>query len=161
MVVEVVLDGQRLLVRPRLRDEPAATRSSMVDGAEDDHRGLALPGAPGPTTAAGRCTGCASGGWELAHTTDELPVQPVDVRDRPPLHEHVPGSHFRTGLMLTKHVDGRHVTVTHTRSPSAAPGEPTEHRDLRDGELAEWLRALEVPLTADEESRLLARFAAG
>lgn len=68
-------------------------------------------------------------------------------------------SHFRSGLMITKHEDGRHVSVTGTTLTVRRPGEPTEHRDLGDGELAEWLRALAVPLTADEEGRLLARLA--
>ena len=36
------------------------------------------------------------------------------------------------------------------------PGEPTEHRDLRDGELEQLLHELEVPLTPEEEKRLLA-----
>jgi N-hydroxyarylamine O-acetyltransferase len=35
------------------------------------------------------------------------------------------------------------------------PGEPTEHRDLADGELQQWVHDLGVPLTADEEARLL------
>lgn len=38
-----------------------------------------------------------------------------------------------------------HETVTVCR-----PGAPTEHRALRDGELAGWLDELAVRLTADE-----------
>ena len=68
-----------------------------------------------------------------------------------------PGSHFRSGLILTKHLPGRHVTVTHESLTIRTPGEPTEHRPLRDGELDEWLARLEVPLTAEERERLLAR----
>jgi N-hydroxyarylamine O-acetyltransferase len=34
-------------------------------------------------------------------------------------------------------------------------GEPTEHRDLVEGELEQLLHDLQVPLTADEEARLL------
>jgi N-hydroxyarylamine O-acetyltransferase len=71
-----------------------------------------------------------------------------------------PATHFRHGLMLSRHgVDergmARHTTATATTVTVRRPGEPTEHRDLREGELNELLHDLGVPLTADEESRLL------
>jgi N-hydroxyarylamine O-acetyltransferase len=69
------------------------------------------------------------------------------------------GSHFTTGLMVTKHLPGRHVAVTHESVTIRTPGAPTEHRPLREGELAEWLTTLEVPLTPDERARLLDRVA--
>lgn len=71
-----------------------------------------------------------------------------------------PGSHFTTGLMVTKHLPGRHVTVTHESLTVRAPGEPTEHRPLREGEIEQWLTDLEVPLDADETARLRARLQA-
>jgi N-hydroxyarylamine O-acetyltransferase len=37
------------------------------------------------------------------------------------------------------------------------PDEPTEHRELRDGELTELIDELGVPLTEDERERLLQR----
>ena len=40
-------------------------------------------------------------------------------------------------LMVTKHLDGRHVAVTHETVTVRRPGEPTEHRALRDGELSD------------------------
>ena len=43
-------------------------------------------------------------------------------------------------LMLTKHLDGRHVAVTHETVTVRRPGAPTEHRRLREGELGELLR---------------------
>jgi hypothetical protein len=58
--------------------------------------------------------------------------------------------------MLTKHLPGRHITVTQDSLTVRTPGEPTEHRPLREGEVEEWLEVLGVPLTADEETRLLA-----
>jgi len=70
-----------------------------------------------------------------------------------------PTSHFRSGLMITKHEKGRHVTVTGSAVTVRRPGEPTEHRELAPGELAAWLRALDVRLSDDEEQRLLARVA--
>jgi hypothetical protein len=40
------------------------------------------------------------------------------------------------------------------------PVGPTEHRALRPGEIEEWLEALEVPLTSDEEAQLLTKLRA-
>ena len=51
------------------------------------------------------------------------------------------------------------MSVTGTTLTVRRPGEPTEHRELEDGELVEWLRALAVPLTGDEEQRLVTRLA--
>ena len=155
MVVEVVIDDQRLLCDPGfgmslLRPIP------MTDGAEDDY----LPGWRYRVrrTDAGDWALYRQRelGWEVAHTTDELEVKPVDVVIGHHFTSTYPGSHFTTGLMLTKHLPGRHVTVTHTTVTSRTPGEPTEHRPLREGELEEWLERLEVPLTPEEETRLLA-----
>lgn len=155
MVVEVVLEGQRVLCDPGfgmslLRPLP------MTDGAEDDYP-------PGwryrlRRTEAGDWAlhRRREEGWEVAHTTDELTVLPVDVAIGHHYTSTFPGSHFSTGLMLAKHLPDRHVTVTHESVTVRTPGEPTEHRPLHEGEVQEWLATLEVPLTADEESRLLA-----
>ena len=45
-------------------------------------------------------------GWELAHTTDELEVKPVDVVMGHRYTSTYPGSHFTTGLVLGRHVPG-------------------------------------------------------
>lgn len=63
--------------------------------------------------------------------------------------------HFRSGLMLTRHLADRHVSVSTEAVTVRRPGRPTEHRPLRDGELSDLVRELGVPLTRDEESRLL------
>ena len=156
MVVEVVLDGRRLLCDPGfgmslLRPIP------MTDGAEDDHP-------PGWAYRLRRTAGGdwaldrhRDGGWEVMHTTDELEVKPVDVVIGHHYTSTFPGSHFRSGLILARHLPDRHVTVTHETLTVRTPGEPTEHRPLRDGEVGEWLSTLEVPLTADEREQLLAR----
>lgn len=156
MVVEVVIDGQRLLCDPGfgmslLRPIP------MTDGAEDDY----LPGwrhrlrrtDEGDWVLYRR----REGGWEVAHTTDELAVKPVDVVIGHHFTSTYPGSHFTTGLMVARHLPGRHVTVTHETLTVRVPGQPTEHRSLRDGELVQWLVTLEVPLLPDERGRLLER----
>jgi arylamine N-acetyltransferase len=154
MVVEVVLEGERLLCDPGfgmslLRPIP------MADGAEDDY----LPGwryrlrrtEVGDWALYRR----REEGWEVAHTTDELTVKPVDVVIGHHYTSTYPGSHFTTALLLAKHVPGRHITVTHDSLTVRTPGEPTEHRSLRDGEIEVWLERLEVPLTRDEQTVLV------
>ena len=159
MVVEVILEGQRVLCDPGfgmslLRPIP------MADGTEDDY----LPGwryrlrrTEADTWALFRRR---EEGWELAHTTDELEVKPVDVVIGHHFTSTFPGSHFTTGLILTKHLPGCHVTVTHESLTIRTPGEPTEHRPLHEDEIEEWLETLEVPLTPDEKSRLLTKLQA-
>jgi N-hydroxyarylamine O-acetyltransferase len=68
-----------------------------------------------------------------------------------------PTSHFRQGLMVARHGKGRHTTLTHETLTVRRPGEPTEHREITVDELSDLLRELEVPLTGDEEERLLRR----
>jgi N-hydroxyarylamine O-acetyltransferase len=157
MVVEVVLAGERLLCDPgfgmsRLR--PIA----LVDGAEDDYLGwrYRVRRTPAGGWALDRHR---DGAWEVTHTTDELEVLPVDVVLGHHYTSTFPTSHFRHGLMVARHLPGRHVVVTHEGVTVRRPGEPTQHRDLADGELSEWLATLDVPLTDDERRRLLARAA--
>ncbi|PZF86447.1 arylamine N-acetyltransferase family protein [Jiangella anatolica] len=157
MVVEVVLDGERLLCDPGfgmglLRPIP------MADGAESDQDGW-----PYRVDAVGDglwgLRRYREAGWELAHTTDEYEVKPIDVVMAHHYTSTFPGIHFRSGLMVGKHLPGRHVMVTHRTVTVRRPGEPTEYRPLRDGELAEWLDVLGAGLTADEQARLLAHVA--
>ena len=156
MVVEVILGGERLLCDPGfgmslLRPIP------MTDDAEDDY----LPGWRYRLrhTAAGAWAlyRLREEGWELAHTTDELEVKPVDVVIGHHYTSTFPGSHFTTGLMVAKHLPGRHVTVTHDSLTVRTPGEPTAHRPLREDELAEWLQTLGVSLTSGDNTRLRAK----
>lgn len=158
MVVEVVLDDERLLCDPGfgmslLRPIP------LRDNAEDDH----LPGWRHRVTATDDGTWVLhrhrDGGWEVAHTTDELPVRPVDVAMGHHWTSTHPGSHFTTGLMVTRHLEGRHVTVTHQAVTTRVPGRPTEHRPLAPGELDDLLTTLGSALTDDERRRLLERLA--
>lgn len=156
MVVEVILGGERLLCDPGfgmslLRPIP------MTDDAEDDYL-------PGWRYRLRRTAGGAwalyrlrEEGWELAHTTDELEVKPVDVVIGHHYTSTFPGSHFTTGLMVAKHLPGRHVTVTHDSLTVRTPGEPTAHRPLREDELAAWLQTLGVSLTSGENTRLRAK----
>ncbi|WP_374457269.1 arylamine N-acetyltransferase [Nocardioides sp.] len=154
MTVSVVVDGARVLCDPGfgmslLRPVP------LVDGGEDDH----LPGwryrvrrTPEGAWALHRLR---EAGWEVAHTTDELEVLPVDVAMGHHFTSTFPGSHFTTGLMVTRHLPGRHVTVTHETLTVRVAGGPTEHRPLANGELGEWLDTLEVGLSVEERDALL------
>ena len=156
-VVEVTLDGQRLLADPGfglslLRPIP------WDDGSEDDQRGwrYRLIRTDSPVVGPGwELQRWRNDAWELMHTTDELPVQPVDVVMGHHFTSTFPTTHFRHGLMLTRHGTDRHTALTERTVTVRRPGEPTEHRDLADGELQELLRDLDVPLTADEEAALL------
>lgn len=157
MVVEVALDGDRLLCDTgfglsRLR--PIA----LADGAEDDHRGWHYR--VRRTDGGWALDRHRDGAWEVTHVTDDLEVHPVDVAMGHHWTSTFPTSHFRSGLMVARHLSDRHVVVTHDALTVRRPGEPTEHRQLAEGELAEWLRVLEVPLAEDEESRLFERVAA-
>lgn len=157
MTVEVALDGERLLCDPGF-GMSLVHPVPLADGTESDQRGWPYRMVRNDDGSWGLHR-LREGGWELTHTTDELAVRPVDVVIGHHYTSTFPASHFRSGLMITKHEDGRHVSVTGTTLTVRRPGEPTEHRELEDGELAEWLRVLAVPLTEDEEQRLLARLA--
>ena len=154
MVVEVVVAGERLLCDPGF-GMSLLRPIAMTDGAQDDY----LPGwrfrLRRTEAADWALYRLREQGWELAHTTDELVVRPVDVVMGHHYTSTYPGSHFTFGLMVAKHVPGRHITVTHDSLTIRTPGEPTEHRPLRDGELEEWLSLLEARLSPDEQHRLL------
>jgi arylamine N-acetyltransferase len=130
----------------------------LEDGAQDDHGGWAYrmqrndADQGGVTWELQRQRGAA---WELMHTTDELPVQQVDLRAGHHFTSTYPTSHFRHGLMLTRHLPDRHVAVTHEAVTVRRPGQTTEHHELADGELRTLLDDLGVGLTADETDRLL------
>ncbi len=154
-VVLVTLDGERLLADPGfgmsvLRPIP------LEDGAEEDHGGwrYRLRAVPVGTGRGWALERWRDGDWELMHTHDELPVRPVDLAVGHHFTSTFPTIHFRTMLMLTKHLDGRHVAVTHETVTVRRPGTPTEHRRLREGELGELLDELSVPLTDDERAAL-------
>ena len=156
-VTIVTLDGQRWLADAGFGMSPLRP-IPLRDGAEDDaggwpHRMVRVEGGEGgPTWQLHRLR---DGGWELMHTTDELPVRPVDLVMGHHMTSTFPSSHFRSTLMVTRHLGERHVTVTHEHVTTRRPGRPTELRPLRDGELADLLGELGVPLESDRLARLL------
>ena len=157
-VLVVRIDGTRWLADPGF-GLSLMHPVRLEDGAQDDHGGWAYRvhrvgnGSGGGTWELQRQR---DGAWELMHTTDELPVQQVDVRSGHHFTSTYPTSHFRHGLMLTRHLPDRHVAVTHEAVTVRRPGQPTEHHELSDGELQTLLGELHVGLTADETDRLLA-----
>ena len=72
-----------------------------------------------------------SAGWELMHTTDELPVRPVDVAMGHHWTSTHPTSHFRSTFMLARHDRrGRRHPDTDHGDPGRrdrAPGRRAEH----------------------------------
>ncbi|NUU25676.1 MAG: arylamine N-acetyltransferase [Streptomycetaceae bacterium] len=162
MVVEVLLDGQRLLCDTGF-GMSLLRPIALADGAQDDYLGwryrVDRNAGDGRVDATWEMRRRREGGGLMMHTTDELPVQPVDVAIGHHYTSTHPASHFTRTLVVARHLPGRHVTVTHDAVTVRRADAPTEHRVLRPGELAEWLRVLEVPLTADEERHLLKRVA--
>lgn len=155
MVVEVLVDGELLLCDPGF-GMSLLRPIVLADGAEDDYLAGWRYRVAG-TREGWVLSRLRESGWEVAHTTDDLPVKPVDVVMGHHYTSTHPASHFTSSLTVAKHLDGRHVTVTHETLTVRTPGESPEHRALREGELDEWLTALEVPLTAEERTRLLER----
>ena len=157
LVVLVSLDGRRWLCDPGfglslLRPVP------LVDGTEHEQEGRSFRLVEGPddTWELHRLT---SSGWELMHTTDALPVRPVDVVMGHHYTSTFPDSHFRSGLRFGLQADGRHVSMSSDAITIRRAGQPTEHRPLADGELLATLRELGVRLSTEEEERLAARLA--
>ncbi|WP_460968157.1 arylamine N-acetyltransferase family protein [Pedococcus soli] len=153
MVVEVVLDGRRLLCdtgfgMSLLRPIPLEDGARAEQEPGWDYRVRHTPGGWALDRRHGQ-------DWEVTHTTDELEVRPVDVVMGHHFTSTFPGSHFTRGLMVTKHLPGRHVAVTHEALTIRTPGEPTQHRPLAVDEVDEWLTTLAVPLSSEERRRLL------
>jgi N-hydroxyarylamine O-acetyltransferase len=157
-VVAVTLGGQRYLCDPGfgmslLRPIPMADGAELDDGWQYRLRRLDT-GASGHAWELHRLR---EDGWELMHTTDELPVHPVDVAMGHHFTSTAPDSHFTYGLILTRHLEGRHVTVTHETVTIRRPGLPTAHRPLRDGELPDLMDELGAALSATDRERLVSK----
>lgn len=96
--------------------------------------------------------------WELQHTTDELPVRPVDVEMSHHYTNALPTSHFRHRLILGKrHADGSHTTISQHSVVRRHPERPTAHTPFTVAALPGLLEELDVTLTPEELRRLTAR----
>jgi len=154
-VVVVSLDGETLLADPGF-GMSLLRPIELADGAEEGHGGWRyrlrqVPMGAGRGWALERWR---EEQWEPMHTHDELPVHPIDLSVAHHFTSTYPPIHFRNMLMVTRHLDGRHVSVTHQTVTVRRPGAPTEHREHLDGELSDLLDELAVPLTADERAAL-------
>lgn len=158
MVVEVVLDGERLLCDPGF-GMSLLHPIQLSDGAVTDHGGWRFRVTRSDDPTVWHLHRARESGWETMHNTDELPVLPDDIVIGHHYTSTFPGSHFTQRLALAKYIPGRHIALTGETVTIRRPGEPTEHRPLADGEFSEWLATLAVPLTAGEESRLRERLA--
>jgi N-hydroxyarylamine O-acetyltransferase len=157
-VVVVDLDGRRLLADPGfgmslLRPIP------VEDGTTDDFGGWSyrLRAVRAGAVPAWELSRWREEQWELMHTHDELRVEPPDLVAGHHFTSTFPASHFRHVLMVTRHDEDRHVSLTHRTVTVRRPGRSTEFREIEVAELRAWLHELAVPLTDDEETRLLAR----
>ena len=157
-VVVVDLDGERLLADPGF-GMSLLRPIRLGDGATDDHGGWTyrVRRVRAGEVPAWELSRWRADKWELMHTHDELPVHVPDVLAGHHFTSTFPSSHFRHTFMLTRHDEGRHTSLTHRTVTIRRPGEATEHRELDVAELRDLLHELAVPLTADEEARLLAR----
>lgn len=158
MVVVVTLDGRRWMTDPGYgftfpRPLP------MEDGIEQEQDGehyriTRLDDGGYPAWAMSRRR--YNGEWEVQHTTDELPVRPVDAAMG---HHFTYGreeSHFRHRLIISRlRSDGSHVSVAHDGVTTRHPDTPTTKRAFDIDELPDLLDLLHVPLTEDEHSLLL------
>ncbi|MEU4365122.1 arylamine N-acetyltransferase [Promicromonospora sp. NPDC023987] len=156
LVVEVVLDGLRLLCDPGF-GMSLLRPIALVDGHEEVQDGWRFRITQTDEPTAWRLYRDRGDAWELVHTTDELKVVPEDIVIGHHYTSTFPGSHFTRGLVAARHLPGRHITVTATTVTVRRPGLPTEHRALESGELPAWLDLLDAGLTGDETSRLLGR----
>ena len=154
-VLVVTVDGERVLADPGF-GMSLLRPISLTDGAEDDYGGwryrlrqVTLGAGWGWALERWR-----DEHWEAMHLHDELPVHPLDYVVGHHFTSTYPSIHFRQMLMLTRHLPDRHVAVTHETVTVRRPGRPTEHRELRDGQLDDLLDELAVPLTADERTAL-------
>ena len=164
--VVVTLDGRRLLADPGIGIPPLGP-VPLEDGA-------VLAGGVWPhrvvRVAEGAGTGWQlwrhrSAGWELMHTTDELPVREVDVAMGHHWTSTSPVSHFRSTFMLARHAvaeDGTptQATVTLDGVTERRAGESSTHRPLDLDELPDLLQRLGAHLTDAETDRLLDRLRA-
>ncbi len=160
--VVVVLDGRRLLADPGI-GVPPLEPIPLEDGAELDggiwpHRIVRV--------AEGEGTGWQlwrrrAAGWELMHTTDELPVREVDVAMGHHWTSTSPVTHFRSTFMLARHdLDvGTPVqtSVTLDGVTERRAGAPSRNRPFDLAELPDLAHRLGANLTDHEAERLVAK----
>lgn len=161
LVVLVTLDGQTLLTDPGFGftfPEPMLLldRAEVEQSGERYRLNHRMDG-PCPAWALSRLR---ADGWQVQHTTDMLPVRPVDVEMGHLFTSARAQAPFRRRLIIgLLHSDGSHTTVAHDGITVRRPGRPTTKQQFRLNDLARLLDELRVPLTTDERVRLTDRVA--
>ncbi len=162
--VVVTLDGVRWLADPGIGIPPLAPirleDGARLDGGIWPHEVRRVE--EGPSGPGWQLWRERSGGWELMHSTDELPVREVDVTMGHHFTSTYPLSHFRSTFMLVRHglaVDGTPVqtSVTLEGVTERRAGTPTTQRPLDLDELPGLLVRLGATLTPAETERLVRR----
>lgn len=163
LVVLVNVDGQRVLCdpgigRPPLQPIPLADGAEVTAGGWTHRLRTTSEGDAGVGWSLDRWV---NDEWEHMHTTDLLPVRPVDVALGHHWTSTQPASHFATTLMVTRHgLDAEgplHTSVSLDGIVVRRPGRPTEHEPLDPGALGGVLEGLGAGLTVDETARLVQR----
>lgn len=93
-------------------------------------------------------------GGKLAHITDALPVQPIDVRTGHLITSTGSDSPFTQHLVVMRHTEHGHITVTENTVTIRRPDHETEHREISAAEAVQLTRQSGVVL-ADHEAREL------
>lgn len=88
------------------------------------------------------------------HFMDELAVHPVDMRTGHHFTSTSPQSVFTQHLMVMRHTDKGHVTVTEGAVTTRSPGRATEHREISAAEAVHLTRDLGVRLSDPEALNL-------
>ncbi len=162
--VVVTLDGVRWLADPGIGVPPLGPipleDGARLDGGIWPHEVRRV--AEGPSGPGWQLWRERSAGWELMHTTDELPVRPVDVAMGHHFTSTHPTSHFRSTFMLARHDvadDGTptQTTVTLDGVTERRAGAPSSQRPLDPAELPDLVSRLGAHLTDDETVRLVGR----
>ncbi|MFL1431025.1 MULTISPECIES: arylamine N-acetyltransferase family protein [unclassified Nocardiopsis] len=161
LLVEVVLDGRRLLADPGF-GSGMRRPIELRDGAQRTGGGM--------TFGIARVPRGRSWGWELRkqrghawdplHVTHESEVYPVDLVAGNHFVATHPDSVFRTLLVVTGFLpDGSHASLTQTSLTLRTPDSPTRHQQLTPSDLDLWLPRLGVHLPEDDRALLHKRLA--
>lgn len=157
LVVVVDVDGELLLADPGF-GMSIVHPIPLLDGHEEEQFGerFRIVRVHEGAVGAWQMQRLRDGGWEVQHTTDELPVHPVDVATGHYGTSTSPESHFTRNLVVARRLPDRHVTLTGDSVTIRRPGVATEHLDLTVEDLPAWLDVVDPHLSASETDALLA-----
>lgn len=153
MTVAVCIEGSWFLTDPGFGFSVRGP-IPMVHGARRDEGGRIFTLEQSDVDGTGRWTLHRNG--ELQHITDELTVQPVDVRTGHVMTSTNAGSgRFTRGLVAARYTDSGHVTITEGTRTVRTPGRATVHEEITARDAVDAVRDLGVRLVGDEPARLL------